>query len=163
MIKGTEVISPQEQSDMERILARFDNPASAILPLFHYIQEAQGYLSEDSLTFVAEFIGVPHVRAFEVATYYTMLFTEPPGKHLIQVCRNLSCHVNGSVEVLEALKSELGIQVGEKTSDGLFSLVEVECIGACDVAPAVMVDGDLHGKVSPESISRILNSYREKA
>ncbi len=163
MIKGTEIFNPQEQKDMERIRARYDNPASAILPLFHYIQGSQGYLSEDALTFVAEFIGVPHVRAFEVATYYTMLFTDAPGRHLIQVCRNLSCYANGSMDLLAALKRELNIEVGEKTEDGIFSLVEVECIGACDLAPAMMIDEDLHGNVSPDSVRRILDSYREKA
>jgi NADH-quinone oxidoreductase subunit E len=161
MTKSTEVFSAREFSEMERILARYDEPASAILPLLHYVQSVQGHLSEEALTFVAEFIGVPHVRTFEVATYYTMLFTEPVGRHLVQVCRNLSCHINGSEEVLQALKRELDIDVGATTSDGVFTLVEVECIGACDHAPAVMVDGDLHRSVTVDSVSRILGSYRE--
>lgn len=163
MIRSAEIFSSQEHRDMEAIVARYDSPASAILPLFHYIQKIQGYLSEDALTFVAEFVGVPHVRAFEVATYYTMLFTDPPGRHLIQLCRNLSCHVNGAEDILEKLKEELGIQVGGTSGDGLFTLVEVECIGACDLAPAVMVDGDLHGPVSADAVRGILDSYRGKA
>ncbi len=162
MIKSTEVFNAQEFADMEGILARYDEPASAILPLLHYAQGVQGHLSEEVLTFVAEFIGVPHVRTFEVATYYTMLFTEPVGRHLVQVCRNLSCHVNGSEDILQALKRELDIDIGATTSDGIFTLVEVECIGACDHAPAVMVDGDLHRSVTVDSVDRILGSYREK-
>jgi NADH-quinone oxidoreductase subunit E len=161
MTKSTEIFSAQEFADMERILARYDEPASAILPLLHYVQGVQGHLSEETLTFVAEFIGVPHVRTFEVATYYTMLFTEPVGRHLVQVCRNLSCHVNGSEDILQALKKKLDIDVGGTTSDGIFTLVEVECIGACDHAPAVMVDGDLHRSVTVDSVDRILDSYRE--
>jgi NADH-quinone oxidoreductase subunit E len=161
MMKSTEVFSAREFADMESILARYDEPASAILPLLHYVQSVQGHLSEEALTFVAEFIGVPHVRTFEVATYYTMLFTEPVGRHLVQVCRNLSCHVNGAEEVLQALKKELDVDVGATTSDGVFTLVEVECIGACDHAPAVMVDGDLHRSVTVGSVGRILGSYRE--
>jgi len=161
MTKSTEVFSAQEFADMEGILARYDEPASAILPLLHYVQSVQGHLSEEALTFVAEFIGVPHVRTFEVATYYTMLFTEPVGRHLVQVCRNLSCHVNGAEDVLQALKRELDVDVGATTSDGMFTLVEVECIGACDHAPAVMVDGDLHRSVTVDSVGQILDSYRE--
>lgn len=162
MTKSTEVFSAQEFAEMEGILARYDEPASAILPLLHYVQGVQGHLSEEALTFVAEFIGVPHVRTFEVATYYTMLFTKPVGRHLVQVCRNLSCHVNGSEDVLQALRRELDIDVGATTSDGVFTLVEVECIGACDHAPALMVDGDLHRSVTVDSVGRILGSYREK-
>lgn len=163
MMKSTEVFSAQEFADMEKILARYEEPASAILPLLHYIQGVQGHLSEEALTFVAEFIGVPHVRTFEVATYYTMLFTQPVGKHLVQVCRNLSCHINGAQEVLEALKKELGVDVGATSPDGVFTLVEVECIGACDHAPAVMIDGDLHRSVKAESVGPILNTYREES
>ncbi len=96
MMKTAELFSAQEMSDIKMILARYEKPASAILPLMHYVQKIQGHLSEETLTFVAEYIGVPHVRAFEVATYYTMLFTEPVGRHIIQVCRNLSCHLNGA-------------------------------------------------------------------
>ena len=161
MMKSTEVFSAHEFADMEGILARYDEPASAILPLLHYVQSVQGHLSEEALTFVAEFIDVPHVRTFEVATYYTMLFTKPVGRHLVQVCRNLSCHINGSEEVLQALKRELDIDVGATTTDGVFTLVEVECIGACDHAPAVMIDGDLHRSVTVDSVGQILGSYRE--
>lgn len=163
MMKTAEMFSAQEMSDIKAILARYEEPASAILPLMHYVQKVQGHLSEDALTFVAEYIGVPHVRAFEVATYYTMLFTEPIGRHLIQVCRNLSCHVNGAPQIIEALQKELGVEVGGTTADGKFTLVEVECIGACDHAPAVMIDEDLHRKVSVGSIKTLLDSYREKA
>jgi NADH-quinone oxidoreductase subunit E len=163
MMKTAELFSAQEMDHIKAILARYDEPASAILPLMHYVQEIQGHLSEEALTFVAEYIGVPHVRAFEVATYYTMFFTEPVGKHLIQVCRNLSCHINGAPQIVEALQKELGVDVGGTTPDGQFALVEVECIGACDHAPAVMVDGDLHRKVTVESIGTILDSYKEKA
>ncbi len=161
MTKSTEVFSAQEFADMEGILARYDEPASAILPLLHYVQSVQGHLSEEALTFVAEFIDVPHVRTFEVATYYTMLFTKPVGRHLVQVCRNLSCHLNGAEDVLQAFKRELDIDVGATTTDGVFTLVEVECIGACDHAPAVMIDGDLHRSVTVDSVGRILGSYRE--
>jgi NADH-quinone oxidoreductase subunit E len=163
MMKAAELFSAQEMNDIKMILARYEEPAAAILPLMHYVQKVQGHLSEETLTFVAEYIGVPHVRAFEVATYYTMFFTEPVGRHLIQVCRNLSCHINGAPEIVEALQKELGIDVGGTTPDGQFTLVEVECIGACDHAPAMMVDEDLHRKVTLESIGTVLDSYREKA
>ncbi|MEE8319440.1 MAG: NADH-quinone oxidoreductase subunit NuoE [bacterium] len=148
---------------MEDIVARYEVQASAIMPLLHFVQETKGHLEEEHLVFVADFLDIPHVRAFEVATYYTMYFTKPIGKYLIQVCRNLSCSINGAPEVIEAIRENLKVELGEMTADGLFTIVEVECIGACDLAPAVMINEKLFGKVSTDSISGILDSYREKA
>ena len=148
---------------MESIADRYPMRASAIMPLLHFIQGRKKALTEEDLVFVAELLEIPHVRAFEVATYYTMFFTRPMVRHLVQVCRSMSCSVNGSDETLQAIRSELGIEVGQTTSDGIFSLVEVECIGACDQAPALMVDADLHRKVGVDDVGSILESYRHKA
>ncbi|NOY87033.1 MAG: NADH-quinone oxidoreductase subunit NuoE [Deltaproteobacteria bacterium] len=148
---------------MESIAGRYPMKASAIMPLLHFIQGKKKSLAEEDLVFVADLLEVPHVRAFEVATYYTMFFTEPMGRHLVQICRSMSCSINGSDEVLEALEKELGIKVGQTTPDNAFSLVEVECIGACDQAPALMVDADLYRQVSADGVGSILESYRQKA
>ncbi len=153
----------EQIKEMESIVSRYEVPASAIMPLLHFVQEAKGHLEEEHLVFVADFLDIPHVRAFEVATYYTMYFTKPIGKYLIQVCRNLSCSVNGAPEVINALRENLKVDLGETTADGLFTIVEVECIGACDLAPAMVINEKLFGNVSTDSISRILDSYKEKA
>jgi len=153
----------EETKEMEGIALRYAAPASAIMPLLHFVQERKGYLAEEYLVFIADFLEIPHVRAFEVATYYTMYFTKPVGRHLIQVCRNLSCSVNGAPEVIASLRETLGVGIGETTSDGMFTIVEVECIGACDKAPAMMVDDKLFEMVSPETLGMILDSYRKTA
>jgi len=98
-----------------------------------------------------------------VATYYTMYSVKPRGKHIIQVCRNLSCTLGGAEGIVEFLKKELDVEVGGTTADGVFSLMEVECIGACDKAPAIMINGDHHGPVTPESLREILDTYRVKS
>ena len=147
---------------MKDIAARYEQPASAILPLLHYVQRLRGHLDQNELVYVADFLKVPHVRAYEVATYYTMFFTQPVGRHLIQVCRNLPCTLDGGPAVLAAIRNELGIGPGETTEDGAFSMVEVECIGACDLAPAIMVDDELHGRVTPDSVADLLDRYRER-
>lgn len=153
----------EEIKEIEGIAARYAAPASAIMPLLHFVQERKGHLEEKHLVFIADLLKVPLVRTFEVATYYTMFFTKPVGKHLIQVCRNLSCSVNGAPEVLASFKECLGVDVGETTPDGLFTIVEVECIGACDKAPAMMIDDKLYEMVSPETLDAILDSYRKTA
>ena len=148
---------------MEGIVGRYPIKASAIMPLLHFVQGKKQSLDEEDLVFIANMLEIPHVRAFEVATYYTMFFTKPMGRHLVQICRSMSCSVNGSDEILGAVERELGIEVGQTTADGIFSLVEVECIGACDHAPALMVDADLYRQVSADGVGSIIESYRQKA
>ncbi len=157
-----ELFSDAEMKTVREIVSRYEKPASAVMPLLHYVQEVRGFLGEGELAFVADFLQVPRVRAYEVATYYTMYTVKPRGKHLIQVCRNLSCTLGGAEGIVDFLKKELDIEMGGTTSDGVFSLMEVECIGACDKAPAIMIDGDHHGPVTPESLREILNTYRVK-
>ena len=156
------IFSESEILEIESIVQRYVDPPSALMPLLHYVQKARGHLGEDELVFVADLLQIPHVRAYEVATYYTMYTIDPRGKYLIQVCRNLSCNLAGCETVIEAIRLELGIGPGETTSDKVFTLVEVECIGACDVAPAVMVDEDLHPQVTAESLRAILDEYRSR-
>lgn len=156
------IFSESETADIERIAQRYDDAPSALMPLLHYVQKARGHLGEDELVFVADLLRIPHVRAYEVATYYTMYTINPRGKHLIQVCRNLSCNLAGCEAIMGAIRSELDIGPGETTPDKFFTLVEVECIGACDMAPAVMVDEDLHPHVTAESLRAILDGYRSR-
>jgi len=161
-VSAQELFSDAELKTVEEIASRYEEKASAVMPLLHYVQEVRGYLGEEELAYIADFLKIPRVRAYEVATYYTMYTTKPRGRHLIQVCRNLSCTLAGAEGIVDFLKKELGVEVGGTTADGVFSLMEVECIGACDKAPAIMINGDHHGPVTPESIREILNTYRVK-
>lgn len=157
-----ELFSDAELKSIQEVASRYEEPGSALMPLLHYLQQIRGYLGEDEMAFIADFLGVTRVRAYEVATYYTLYYTKPRGRHVIQVCRNLSCTMAGAEGIVDFLKKELEIEVGGTTADGMFSLVEVECIGSCDKAPAIMIDGDHHGPVTPESLREILNTYRGK-
>ena len=161
-MSAQELFSDAELKTFEEIASKYEERASAVMPLLHYVQEVRGYLGEEELAYIADFLKIPRVRAYEVATYYTMYTVKPRGRHLIQVCRNLSCTLGGAEGIVEFLKEELDIEVGGTTSDGVFSLMEVECIGACDKAPAIMINGDHHGPVTPESLREILNTYRVK-
>ena len=161
-MSAQELFSSEELKTVEEIASRYEERASAVMPLLHYVQEIRGYLGEDELAYIADYLEITRVRAYEVATYYTMYSIKPRGKHVIQVCRNLSCTLGGAEGIVEFLKKELGVEVGGTTADGVFSLVEVECIGACDKAPAIMINGDHHGPVTPESLREILDTYRVK-
>lgn len=156
------LFSDAELKDLQEIVSRYPEPASAVMPALHFVQESRGFLGEEEMAFVADFLGIPRVRTYEVATYYSMYTIKPRGKHLIQVCRNLSCTLAGAENIVDFLKTELGVDVGGTSADGLFSLVEVECIGACDLAPAIMIDEELYGRVTAESLREILNTYRVK-
>jgi NADH-quinone oxidoreductase subunit E len=162
-VSAQELFSDAELKTVEEITSRYVERASAVMPLLHYVQEVRGYLGEEELAYIADYLEIPRVRAYEVATYYTMYSVKPRGKHVIQVCRNLSCTLGGAEGIVEFLKKELDVEVGGTTADGVFSLVEVECIGACDKAPAIMIDGDHHGPVTPESLRGILDAYRVKS
>lgn len=122
-------------------------------------QRQEGFLSAEFLKDTAAELGLGLGEVYGVATFYAFLFLEPQGRHLIRVCKSVSCDLSESDQVVEAIGKALGIGPGQTTADGRFSLVRVNCIGACDQAPAMLVDDDLHGGLTPEKISEILRSY----
>ena len=138
-----------------------DRLRGQIIPLLQKLQEESGYISEEQIDEVAASTGVSASTVYGVATFYSQFRLQPPGKHMIRVCEGTACHVLGAKDVLEALKMNLGIDVDETTSDGLFSLESVRCLGCCSLAPAIVIDDETYGRVSPGSISKILDTYRE--
>jgi NADH-quinone oxidoreductase subunit E len=112
---------------------------------------------------VGHHLGLPASKIYGVATFYNQFRFQAQGRNHIQVCRGTACHVKGSAAVLEALERELGVQAGETTRDGEFSLEVVACIGACGLAPVISVNGEFHAGVTPDGIEDILDSYREEA
>lgn len=119
-----------------------------------------GHITEEDLTEIARALDVPVSEVFGVATFYSFLTTRPAGRNIIRVCRSLPCHLKHSEEILTSLKNEIGINPGEITADGRFSLELTNCIGACDRAPAMLINDDLHGDLTPEKISQVLKSYK---
>jgi NADH-quinone oxidoreductase subunit E len=136
----------------------FPHKGSALLPALYLIQDEKGYVSQESMSYVAEKIGLSPVFVAGVVTFYTMFHRKPVGRHHIQVCRTLSCALRGSAAVVEHLKTRLGIEVGGTTPDGRFSLVEVECLGACDMAPMCQINDDERHLLDAGKIDAILET-----
>ncbi len=147
--------------DIDEILSRYcDAGRSSLIPVLQEIQEAHGYLSREVVLAVGEHLKLPASKIYGVATFYNQFRFQPVGKHHIQVCRGTACHVKGSAGLLESLQRELGIDAGETSRDGQFSLEVVACIGACGLAPVICVNGEFHAKLTPENVSEVLDLYR---
>ena len=135
---------------------------SALLPALYLVQQQQGYVSARAMEHVAEVIGVTPAEVEDVVSYYTMFYAKPVGTYVLQVCRTLSCALNGAERVTEAIAAKLGIKPGETDPTGMFTLLEVECLGACDRGPVVMVNNHWHECVKPEDVARLLDDLRAR-
>jgi NADH-quinone oxidoreductase E subunit len=150
---------------LEQIAAHYppEHRRSAVIPALYIVQEQQGYVTANAIRHVAEVIGCTAAEVDEVVTYYAMFFRKPVGKYVLQVCRTLSCALRGAERVTAAIEQQLGIRAGETDPTGTFTLEEVECLGACDRAPVVMVNNELWQEgQSPEAVPRLLEDLRIK-
>jgi NADH-quinone oxidoreductase subunit E len=134
-----------------------------LIPILQAVQEAEGYLSRESVEMIGSHLNLPVSRIFGVATFYNQFRFEPTGKFHIQICRGTACHVKGSAKLLDSLTKALGVSPGKTTKDGLFSLEVVACIGACGLAPVISVNGEFHARVENDQVADILDTYRKKA
>ncbi len=134
-----------------------------LIPILQKVQDQEGYLSKESMSRIGDHLHVPVSHVYGVATFYNQFRFQPMGRFPVTVCRGTACHVKNSITVLEALTRELGIQPGETTEDGLFSLEIVACIGACGLAPVIKIGEHFHAKAEPKKIKGILNKYRKEA
>ena len=139
------------------------HPESYLIAILHKAQELYGYLDKPVMDEVALSMSIPTAHIWGVATFYHYFNLKPQGEHTISVCLGTACYVKGVAKILDALKKELGIKVGETTEDMLFTLQEARCLGACGLAPVVMVDDKIYGNLTPEKMLSILGDYRKKA
>jgi NADH-quinone oxidoreductase subunit E len=137
-----------------------DRKAAAMLPALHLGQEIFGYVSPAVQKLAAERLGTSAARAEEVATFYVMFHTEPFGRHLVEICTNVSCCLTGGERIYETLKRKLGVENGGTTADGKVTLREVECLGACGTAPAMLVDDEMHERITIETVERIVGGLK---
>ncbi|HMN40598.1 MAG TPA: NADH-quinone oxidoreductase subunit NuoE [Phycisphaerales bacterium] len=144
-----------------RILPRYEQKQGALLPCLHTIQHAYGWIPGQAMLEIAEFLGIPPGNVIDTASFYEEYWLKPKGKHLIQVCRSIACEFCGQKEVTQACKSALGIDVGETTDDGRFTLIEMECLGSCGTAPAMLVDEALYENVQPATIHKLLGEHEK--
>lgn len=132
---------------------------SAVMSALRVVQEKQGYLTKDMMDAVANYLNMPPIAVYEVATFYTMYEHKPMGRHLVNVCTNISCKLRGSAEIVDLLESKLAIKLGETTEDGRFTLRSVECLAACVNAPMMQVDKDYHENLTADNIDAVLEQY----
>ena len=157
------LFSPRLAARLDALVEKYPMRRSALIPMLLYAQDEIGYLSDAVIAEVAERIGITELDVRNVASYYSMLRFKPAGKYNVQVCTNISCMLRGGHEVYERFQEELGIGHKGVTPDGLFSLEEVECIGACCWAPAIQVNYDFLDELKPDLVPGILDGYRGKA
>jgi len=151
------VLSAESKAEIQRIRDEYPDPQSALLPALHLAQkEYGGWLPEAALTEVAELMALPLTQVAAAASFYTMFNRRPVGKHLIQVCTNISCSLLGAEHLLDHIGRKLGIKPGKTTKDGRFSLLEVECLGSCGTAPVMQIDETNYERLTNERIDEIL-------
>jgi NADH-quinone oxidoreductase E subunit len=157
--------TPERREKLDDIITKYppDRKRSAVLAALYLVQEQQGYLTASGMRHVAGILGLTPAEVDDVATYYVMFYKEPVGKYVLQVCRTLSCALLGAERVTESLSEKLGINVGETDPSGMFTLLEFECLGACDRAPVVMVNNEhWHECLKPEDAARLVDEIRTR-
>jgi NADH-quinone oxidoreductase subunit E len=157
------IFSPQLSARFDALMEKYPVRRSALIPMLLYAQDEIGYLSDAAIGEIADRLSLTELDVRNVASYYSMLRFKPAGKFNVQVCTNISCMLRGAYEVFERFQDELGIGHKGVTKDGVFSLEEVECIGACCWAPAIQVNYDFHDELTPDHVPGIIAGYRGQA
>ena len=154
--------SDQFESRFAEMLTHYPTKRSVLVPTLLYAQDEIGFLSDEAISELAGRLELTELEVRNVISYYSMLTTHPRGKYNVQVCTNIACLLRGGDELFEHCENKFGVKHKGTTTDGLFSLEEVECIGACSWAPAVQVNYDFHENLTTEKLDQVLEGYREK-
>ena len=155
------MISEKALQRIDEIIARYPVRRSAMIPVLHVMQAEEGYLTVEGMRLAATKLGLTYMDVSTTASFYSMLYRRPMGKHHLQWCRSVSCMLRGSDDLRLYLEKKLGIKKGETTPDGSISLSEVECLGACDKAPMMQVNFDYYENLNPQRIDQILESLKQ--
>jgi NADH-quinone oxidoreductase subunit E len=156
------MLSAEERREIDHELSHCETRQAACLEAMKILQKHRGYVSDESLDDLAPVLDMSVAELDSVATFYSLIFRRPVGKHVILLCDSVSCWIMGYDSVLSHLESRLGVTLGGTTEDGVFTLLTIPCLGACDRAPAMMVGETLYGELTPEKIDRILEEYGSK-
>jgi len=157
------IFSPALASRFDALVLKYPVKRSALVPMLLYAQDEIGYVSDAAIDEIAQRLGLTSLDVRSVASYYSMLRFKPAGRYNVQVCTNICCMLRGAYDVFDRFKEELHIGHKGVTPDGVFSLEEVECIGACSWGPAIQVNYDFHDELTPDSVPGILDSYRKES
>lgn len=153
------MLSPDENKEIDEELRLHEHTQGACIEALKIVQRHRGWVSDESIRDIAEKLSMSVDALDGVATFYNLIYRRPVGRHVIHVCDSVSCWLTGYEESLAHLRERLGVDFGGTTSDQRFTLLPIPCLGACERAPAMMIDDDLHGDLSPERIDRILERY----
>jgi NADH-quinone oxidoreductase subunit E len=154
------MLTAEEKKEIEAEFPRYEQKRAVCVEALKIVQRHRGWVSDDTLSEVAEFLKMSPAELDAVATFYNLIFRKPVGKHIILVCDSVSCWIMGYEHIRQHLQDRLGILLGETSADGLFTLLPIVCLGACDQAPAMMIDDRLYGNLDPVKIDEILSTYR---
>ena len=149
----------EQEEQLRSVIESYRDSEGATIPILHKAQEIYGYLPIEVQTIIAEELNVPLAEIYGIVTFYAQFSLNPKGRYEIGVCLGTACYVKGSGDILEKIKSLLGIDVGECTPDGKFSLVATRCIGACGLAPVITINEDVYGRLVPDDVDEILAKY----
>jgi NADH-quinone oxidoreductase subunit E len=153
------MLSPEEQAEIEAEFPNYPNRSAVCIDALRIVQKHRGWISDEALAAISEFLGVSKADLDGLATFYNLIFRRPVGRHVIYLCDSVSCWMMGAQQICRDLCEQIHIRPGESTPDGRFTLLPIVCLGACDHAPAMMIDEDLHGDLTTKTIGRILERY----
>lgn len=154
------MLTPEERQEIEAELPRYPHRQAVCIDAMRIVQRHRGWISDENIRDIAELLEISPDELDGVATFYNLIYRKPVGRHVILLCNSVSCWIMGYERLRQRLCRHLGIQPGETTSDGRFTLLPIVCLGTCDHAPALLIDSDLHRDLSPDSLDRILENYR---
>ncbi|NLY19092.1 MAG: NAD(P)H-dependent oxidoreductase subunit E [Clostridiaceae bacterium] len=157
---GSTCVDPKAQ-ELQKVIEKYKNTKGAVIPVLHEAQEIYGYLPLQVQKTIAEGLDVSLAEIYGIVTFYTQFSIYPKGKYNIQLCLGTACYVKGAGQIYDRLKQELGLDKDGTTKDGLFSLESCRCIGACGLAPVMMINGEVYGRLVPDDIPGILQKYRD--
>ncbi len=154
------MLTVEERQEIEAEFSRYPNKRAVSIDALKIIQRHRGWVSDESLHDLGELLDMTPDELDGVATFYNLVFREPVGRHVVLVCDSVSCWIMGYEKLCQRLTSRLGVNLGGTTSDGRFTVLPIVCLGACDHAPTLMVDNDLHRDVDPEKVGELLDRYK---
>lgn len=146
-------------SDTKKIIQRYRKEKGVLIPLLQDIQAVYGYVPAESIELISRELSIYPVRIYGILTFYTQFYLTPRGRHTIKVCQGTACHVMGGKDILDYISDRLGISEGETTTDGMFSLERVACLGCCGMAPVVVIDNHFYGKCTIQGAGKLLDNY----
>ena len=153
------VLSETERSAIEHEMHHYEDPRAASIEALKIVQKARGWVPDGAADAIGEILGIPASDVEGVATFYSQIFRQPVGRHIIRVCDSMTCYIGGHESIVESIQQQLGIGLGQTSADGRFTLLPVCCLGNCDKAPAVMIDDDTFGNLHADGVAKLLEAY----